>query len=531
MQEHLTDQVIIVGGGTAGWLTAGILAAQHVSNSSSRSVTLIQSPDVPTLGVGEGTWPTMRSTLQRIGISETQFLSCCDASFKQGSQFVGWVTGNADDQYYHPFMAPTGFGQDNVTRYWDEHMSGQSFAHSLSTQAHLCDHFLAPKQYDTPDYAALANYGYHLNADKFAALLQYHCTKVLGVNLIEDHVEHVQSNEEGYISGVVCRNSGLLPGGLFVDCSGSKGLLIGEHYQIPTKSVSNILFNDRAVAVQVPYSEPDSPIASHTISTAQKFGWIWDIGLTNRRGVGCVYSSQFGTTEQATQALRDYLGATLDKETLNGLSYRELSFEPSYREKFWHKNCVAVGMAAGFIEPLEASALAMVELSANMISAEWPSDWTTMEIIEERFNRRFHYRWERVIEFLKLHYVLSEREDSDYWKAHKSLESIPHRLKQLLTLWREHMPYYNDFYEVEELFPAASYHYILYGMQANYTKKWRHENQYNVENASRWIEKNRTMSRQIHQVMPTNRALLNQINEHYRQTMLAQDKVKECHYG
>lgn len=507
--------LVIVGGGTAGWLSAGIIAAEHKSHSSQGiQLTLIESPDINPIGVGEGTWPTMRHTLQSIGISELDFLNCCEASFKQGSQFIDWVTGDKDDSYYHPFVAPHGFGQSNISGFWQKNATQIPFAHATSFQPHLCDNHRAPKQPQTPEYAAVANYGYHLNAAKFAALLQQHCTKNLGVKHIVDHVTQVNGDLDGNIETVSTKAHGNIQGDLFIDCSGSKALLLGEHYQIGFVHKKKILFNDRAIAVQAPYENNDEEIASHTLSTAQDSGWIWDIGLPTRRGVGYTYASDYLSDDKAEQALKSYLSKSLSTKTLESLSFKRLSFVPGYREKFWHKNCVAIGMAAGFLEPLEASALALVELSAKMVAKELPANTAIMPITEQRFNKRFHYRWQRIIEFLKLHYVLSRRQGSQYWLDNRSEETIPPRLRQLLTLWQYQAPSYNDFTEIEEIFPAASYQYILYGM-GFITEEKTTLSQYDNDQISRKnVEENQKLCQKYLSGLPSNRELLNYLTQH-----------------
>ncbi len=504
--------VVIVGGGTAGWLTAGIIAAEHQANSPQGiELTLIESPDISPIGVGEGTWPTMRNTLQAIGISESEFLRCCDASFKQGSQFIGWVNGQANDSYYHPFVAPQGFGQANVAGYWQKNAQQIPFAHAVSFQPHLCDRGCAPKQKQTPEFAAVANYGYHLNAAKFAMCLQQHCIENLGVKHIVDHVNQVNGAIESDIESVSTRCHGEISGDLFIDCSGSSALLLSKHYQIPFINKKDILFNDSAIAVQVPYDTGDAAIASHTLSTAQQAGWIWDIGLSTRRGVGYTYASNYLSDEAAEQTLHTYLAKNLTPETLTKLVFRKIVFSPGHREKFWHKNCVAVGMAAGFLEPLEASALALVELSAKMIAKELPADQSIMTITAERFNQRFHYRWQRIIEFLKLHYVLSQRTDSKYWLDNRLEATIPPRLQQLLSLWQYQEPSYNDFTEIEEIFPAASYQYILYGMRFT-TQARATTRQYDNLNISRKsLEENQQLCQKYLAGLPSNRELIDYI--------------------
>ena len=224
----------------------------------------------------------------------------------------------------------------------------------------------------------------------------------------------------------------------------------------------DVLFNDSALAVQVPYARPDQEIASSTLSVAQRHGWIWDIGLPTRRGVGYVYSSAHTGEQEARTDLRDYLAAT--GAEADAAQARRIDFEPGYRERFWHRNCVAIGLSAGFIEPLEASAIALVELSAAMLRDELPDVRAQMDVVAARFNEAFAYRWERIIDFLKLHYVLSRRRDTAYWRDHADTASIPTRLRELLALWRHRSPSRHDFPRVEEIFPSASYHYILYGM-------------------------------------------------------------------
>ncbi len=457
--------IVIVGGGSAGWLTAGVIAAAHrVPDNPELTVTLVESPDVNILGVGEGTWPSMRDTLRRMGVSETAFIRECDASFKQASKFVGWVTGEADDAYYHPFVAPQGYGEIDVAAGWAELAAGRPFADVVCFQPTLCENGKAPKQNTTPEFAAVANYAYHLDAGKFSAFLQKHCVERLGVRHLQAHVENVDSHDNGDIRGLKTREKGLVEGDLFIDCTGFRSLLLHGHYGIPSISTRNHLFCDTALAVQVPYDEASSPIASHTISTAQEAGWIWDIGLPTRRGVGHVYSSSHTTDQAAERGLSEYVrrssGSRL--ETLGAT--RRIALNPAYREKFWHRNCVAVGISAGFVEPLEASALALIELSARMIGDELPPTRELMDVVARRFNERFTYRWERIVDFLKLHYVLSQRQDTAFWIENREETSVPERLRELLALWRYRAPSSRDFYQIEEIFPAASHLYVLHGM-------------------------------------------------------------------
>ncbi|MFD2166644.1 tryptophan halogenase family protein [Thalassotalea euphylliae] len=504
--------IVVVGGGTAGWLSAGIIAAHYNTNGENAiSVTLIESPDVPTIGVGEGTWPSMRGTLKKLGISEAEFITQCDASFKQASKFYGWTEGG-NDAYYHPFTMPTGYFDANLAEHWLSHQGSVPFADAISSQSVLCAQGLAPKQISTPEYAFIQNYGYHLDAGKFAALLTNHCKEKLGVKHILDNVVQVQVDEHNDITSLATEKSGNIEGDLFIDCSGFHALLIDKHYQVAFESQKHVLFNDSALAAHVPYETNSAPIASHTVSTAQTSGWIWDIGLQSRRGVGHVYASNFISDDQAEQQLRQYIADTSKIDS--DISIRKLTINPGYRQKFWQNNCVAIGLSAGFIEPLEASAIALIELSATFVAEQLPANRQIMDVTAKRFNQKFTHRWQRIIEFLKLHYVLSKRNDSDYWIANRQPETIPEHLKELLDVWQFQTPYQFDTHQTDELFPAASFQYVLYGMGYPTKLPNREKRTSSRQFAQQLFNENIQRTKQMMQVLPTNRELINKIKQY-----------------
>jgi hypothetical protein len=514
MKNDQIKRIVIIGGGSAGWLTAGVLAAEHNNTLADLSITLLESPNINPIGVGEGTWPSMRNTLEKIGISETTFLRECDASFKQGSQFINWRNTNQNDNYYHPFTSPINYTKTNTYAAWKSLNLTIPFAEFCNAQAKVCQHQLAPKQFSTPEYAGVTNYGYHLDAGKFSTLLQQHCTTKLHVKHILDEVININSDDDGYISSVSSQNSGEIKGDLFIDCTGLSALLIGKHFQIPFIEHKHVLFNDSAVAIQVPYNHDDDPIASATLSTAQDHGWIWDIGLSSRRGTGYTFSSAHCEAEQAEQQLRKYISTSIGQQQADALNSRTIKFTPGHREKFWHKNCVAVGMASGFLEPLEASALAMVELSCTLISEQLPQNRKHMQVIEQRYNERFSYRWQKTIEFLKLHYILSQRDNSDYWLDNKQKSTIPETLQQLMLHWQYQPPGYNDLVQNNEIFPSASYQFVLYGM--NYPTELHLTNRSfdNTTNAAQQLAHVQQLTEKFMKGLPSNRELLNHIKMH-----------------
>jgi len=451
-------KIVIVGGGTAGWLAACTIAARA---EAPLSVTLIESPDIPTIGVGEGTWPTMRRTLERIGIGESDFLLACDASFKQGSRFDGWLTGATGDHYYHPFTLPAAGDPRALVAAWQKDAAGRPFAEAVCAQPDICARDLAPRQRAMPDYAGALNYAYHLDAARLAALLSAHGRDRLGVRHVRDHVVAVETAADGDIAAVRTRDTGTIAGDLFIDCSGGAALLIGGTYGVDVIDRSGELFNDRALAVQVPVA-PGSAIASHTNATAHEAGWIWDIGLPARRGIGCVYSSRHAGDDQAAATLEAYLRRAMP-DLAEIPPFRRLSFTSGHRARFWERNCLAIGQSAGFLEPLEASAIVMIELSLNALLDNFPVTRDVMDVHARRFNDLFRYRWDRIVEFLKLHYVLSRR-DEPYWRDHRDAASVPARLADLLRVWRYQPPSIADLPAMDEVFPAASYQYVLYGM-------------------------------------------------------------------
>ena len=515
MINKVVRKVVIVGGGTAGWLTAGVIAAEHNSKSDSGlQVTLIESPEVNIVGVGEGTWPTMRETLSKIGISETDLFRECEASFKQGVKFSKWVTGAEDDYYYHPFVLPHGHTQTDLIFPWQKHRDKISFADAVSYQGQLCEQGRAPKLISTPEYAGISNYAYHLNAVKLGQLLQKHCVEKLGVTHVVDHVTDINSAINNDIASVTTKNNGDISGDLFIDCSGLSSILLAQHFKIPFISKKHILFNDTALAVQVPYLDNKAPITSHTVSTAQRSGWIWDIALPSRRGVGYTYSSQHSSDKEAEIELRAYIESSIGKVETDKLMIRKISFNPGHREKFWHKNCVAIGMASGFLEPLEASALILVELAAAKISNEMPTTRDSMDIVAKRYNTQFLYRWDRIIDFLKLHYILSKRTDSAYWTDNCKPETIPEELQELLTLWKQQPPGPQDFYHLNEIFTSSSWQYILYGMGFKTNKNELSRKFINDEMAHHFFSENVKLTKKYLSALPSNRELIDKIKQY-----------------
>jgi tryptophan halogenase len=512
-----TRSVIIVGGGSAGWLTAARVAARwHRTAADGVRIILIESSNIETVGVGEGTWPTMRNTLRKAGISETDFLRNCEAAFKQGGKFVRWTDGTDSDGYYHPLNPPQGAPAINLSTYWDRlhRDTGAAFADCVDFQSTLCEAGLAPKAITTPEFAAVANYAYHLDAAKFAAFLRTHAVGKLGVEHIVDDVLNVNRAENGDISSVTLASGRTVAGDFFIDCTGFAALLIGKTLGVPFKGCGDTLFADRAIALQVPYPSPDAPVACHTIATACEAGWIWDIGLPTRRGVGHVYSSRHMSDDDAERILRRYVGLSPER-----LAARKIQFRAGHREQFWVGNCVAIGLSAGFIEPLEASALMLIEHSVDFIIDRLTANRSVIDTLATQFNKAFTHHWERVIEFLKLHYALTKREDTAFWRDNREPATIPDELRERLALWRHHPPAQQDFPHQPEVFSWPSYQYILHGMRyaTNYAQMPQIESE--APAAQRCFEAASRAKARLVGELPRHREMLSKIRDYGLQTV------------
>lgn len=465
MNDRRIRKVLVVGGGTGGWITAGLLARKLSKGADPVTVQLIESSDVPVIGVGEGTFPSMLHTLQYLGVDEQDFIRRCSATFKQGIKFSSWADNPdlSEGFYYHLFDTPVNSGGFDLTYYW---LSGrersQSFSHSVAAQSFACDRSLAPRPLSAAPYTFSQKYAYHLDSGKFIEFLRDHCVRTLGVEHTIATIETVARDDTGFIADVISDDGRVFSGDFFIDCSGFKSILLGRSLGAKFIDVGQYLLADRALAVQQRYETPNSEIASCTHAKAQRSGWIWDIGLQSRRGVGYVYSGNHSSESEALLTLADYLGKSPD-----GLEARSIPMKVGYREEFWRKNCVAIGLSSGFVEPLEATAIAMIEQSAKMLAERFPTRFSDMKPLAQKYNRVFRFRWEKIVDFIKFHYCISRRDDSDFWIDNRSWDTIPARLQEQLDVWERYPMGEIDFSDKYEMFNLASYRYVAYGMGYN----------------------------------------------------------------
>ncbi len=500
--------ILIVGGGTAGWLTAAYLAkALRVDEHANLSITLLESPEIGIVGVGEATFPTIRNTLRFLGIDEAHFIRKTSATFKQGIRFVDWAQAPEDGvhhSYFHPFEAPFSSDGASLAPYWllQDEATRAPFAEAVTIQARVADAQRAPKRPHESDFSGPLNYAYHFDAAKLAAVLADRARE-LGVRHLQGHAGQVVLDDTGAIEKLVSPEHGELSADLYIDCSGFRAELIGKALGAPFKSARNILFADRAVACHAPYARPDTPIQSYTVATAHEAGWTWDIGLAGTRGVGCVYSSDHMDDDRAEAVLRDYLGGA-------DVGIRRIRFDAGYRERQWIGNCVAVGLSAGFLEPLESTGVVLIEAAVAMIAELFPHSGP-VDAPAKRFNDLMTARFDNIIVFLKLHYALSRRPEP-FWRDNADPASIPPRLLELLEQWRWRPPSRFDFILDLETFAFFNYQYILYGMGFRTDLTEGAAEYPDVAGAKKLFAKIRGFADRATQDLPSHRDLIAQIN-------------------
>jgi tryptophan halogenase len=504
------DRILIVGGGTAGWLTAAYLAKRlGASRPDGVRITLIESSEIGILGVGEGTFPTILRTLAAIGVDEARFMRESSAAFKQGIRFVDWLhapEGDRHTHYYHPFALPREEGGLELLPYWLLGVAGgdASFADAVTLQEQVCEAGRAPKRVSDAGFRGPMNYAYHLDAGRFATFL-CDVAKELGVTRLIGNVEAVNLDESGAIASLGTREHGEIRADLYIDCTGFRGQLIGGALGSRFLSKNDVLFVDRAVAMQVPYASPDALVPPYTISTAHEAGWTWDIALESRRGIGYVYSSAHASDEDAEQTLRRYIGPASRE-----LSSRLLKLQVGWRERHWIRNCVAVGLSGGFLEPLESTGIMLIEAAAYLLASFFPRGGG-MEQAAAQFNSLMTRRYERIVDFIKMHYFLTRRTDSAFWRDNARPETATDSLRAHLEMWRTRVPNRFDFVMDHETFALANYDFILYGMRYGTDLSARRGDYPHVEAARQEFARVRYASQRAVDALPQHRTLLRDV--------------------
>jgi tryptophan halogenase len=443
------SKILIVGGGTSGWLAAAMLV-RHFERAGCQ-IELVESEELGTIGVGESTVPPFVTLIQRLGIDETDFVRATDATYKLGIRFVGWH--QRADSYFHPFGAiGKPIGHQDFYQCWlkararGEGASLMDFS-PCSVMAEQGRFFHPAKARNTP--IGGANYALHVDALLVTQYLRRYA-EARGVRRTEGCVVDVARNEDGFIRSVRLADGTERAAEFFIDCTGFRGLLIGKALGVDSVDWSNYLPCDRAIACKTEVGGPPVP---YTRATAQPAGWTWRIPLRTRVGQGYVYSSRFVTDVSARGTLLRSLDAPCIEEP------RVIPFTTGHRREFWKHNCLSLGLASGFIEPLEATSIHLIARGMDFFLRYFP-DRVCDSALAREYNRRMTADFEEVRDFIVLHYAATGREDSAFWQWCRRIE-LPATLRERIGLFRRHGAQREG---VDELFRATSWQSVFEGM-------------------------------------------------------------------
>lgn len=425
MLDNKIKKIVIVGGGTAGWMAAAAFSKMLVSDIE---ITLIESDHIGTVGVGEATIPNIRTFNRMLGLDEADFMRATKSTFKLGIEFVNW--SKQGERYIHPF-GEFGTDMNNIQfhHFWAKALQlgwqGSFFDFSLAAVAAYENKFTHPRDIANSPLANIA-YAYHFDAGLYAKYLRAF-SEQRGVKRLEGMVKAVELNTQtGFIDKLRLGSGQEMGGDLFIDCSGFKGLLINEALGVPYENWSHWLPCDRAVAVPCKQNMAPYP---YTRSTAQEAGWTWRIPLQHRIGNGHVYCSKHCEDDQALSSLR----AQLDGEPIAEPNF--LRFVTGRRARLWEKNCVALGLASGFLEPLESTSIHLIQTGIVKLLGLFP-DKTMNQACINKFNKESVFEMEKIRDFLILHYYLNNREQGEFWRYCREM-SIPESLKEKMTLFEQ----------------------------------------------------------------------------------------------
>lgn len=456
------QSLVIVGGGSTGWLAACFLQrALGAVRTTPLPITLIESPRIADVGVGEATLPTLRGMLQALGLPESALFGAADATLSNGVRFHGWREGGAapGDSHDHPFEPPPPFSGFATTAHWlnlmQRGLTRQPMAQACTVQTTLFDGHQSPKLLDSPDYQAPVSYGYHLDTARLAMLLQQTAIR-RGVRHVQGEVARVRRDAAG-IEAVELADGRRFAASFFVDCSGADALLLQQALGVPWVSYGDWLPCDRSLSIPLAHEAAEPALRSHTAITAQPAGWSWEIDLQSRRGSGYVYASRFCSDDEALHRLQQL------NPGRRALAAPHLTaLRSGHAARIWEQNCLALGAAAGCVEPLQSTGLHLVEWALQMfVDHVAPSG--NGAACRERLNRLAGDFHTELRDFVVAHYALSQRRDTPFWRA--CTAALPPRLAELLALWDAKVPTATDLDSRLSPFGPASWSYLLAGMQ------------------------------------------------------------------
>ncbi|WP_189176074.1 tryptophan halogenase family protein [Streptomyces lasiicapitis] len=468
----MLNRVVIVGGGTAGWMTASYFKAAFGDRID---ITLVESGNVGTVGVGEATFSDIRHFFEFLGLKEKDWMPACNATYKLAVRFEDWR--EKGHYFYHPFEQMRSVNGLPLTDWWLQQGPTDRFDKDCFVMASVIDAGLSPRHLDGTlidqpfvegaDEMQGLTMSEHQGKTQFpyayqfeAALLAKYLTKYSverGVKHIVDDVQKVDLDERGWISGVSTTDHGDITGDLYIDCTGFRGLLLNKALETPFISYQDTLPNDSAVALQVPMDMQKRGILPCTTATAQDAGWIWTIPLMGRVGTGYVYAKDYLSPEDAERTLREFVGPAAADVPANHIKMRIGRSENS-----WVKNCVAIGLSSGFVEPLESTGIFFIHHAIEQLAKNFPDEaWEPAH--RDLYNTAIANVMDGVREFLALHYAAAKRSDTQYWRDTKT-RPLPDGLADRIEKWKVQLPDSETVFPYYHGLPPYSYMCILLGM-------------------------------------------------------------------
>ena len=518
-------KIVIVGGGAAGWMCAAFLNKLRRDKQPFLEITVVDPPTGSAIGVGEATTTTTHDILWWLGVDENDWLKKCDGSFKLGILFTDWYQKN--EGYWHLFENPERHKNVALPLLWLSQFPSRDyrqFAYDCFSAPTVCEAFLAPRMHGALPYGSDLTYGYHVSVAKHIAYLKM--LSLEHVRLVSDEIAQINLDEKGFIKDIQTQTGESLTADLFIDCTGFKGLLINKTMGEPFVSFADSLLCDRAIAVQLPHRVPQAPIRPYTTAAAMNHGWCWDIPLQSRDGAGYVHCGAFVSVDEAMKEFSEKL-----KTNLVNLDPKVIHMRTGYTKKPWVKNCVSIGLANGFIEPLESTGNSLIEF-ACMTLYKVLKQFRGRSIPEDaisKSNTRVRRVYEEVRDFVVLHYALTKRDDTAFWRAIQHDMRVPEVVREKLAYFESGMPnrdisslglpWFDDF------FPQFSYLCILVGM--NCLPKVRLESSKcitsnDLENA---FSDNRKRAQILLQKLPPLRDFLNQLEPDQNKNATALRKI------
>lgn len=466
-------KLLILGGGTAGWMAANMLShylpacRESSPNQEGWQITLVESPQIGIIGVGEGSTPQLKKFFDLLGIQESEWMPACHATFKNGISFEGWSEHKATNRYFHPFPSP--FDRQTASAFLyhcQMRLRGMDVAvnpNDFFLSAKLAQLNLSPKPLVGKPQIPL-NYAYHFDSAKLGAFL---CKRAIdsGIVHIEGKMQRAIQEQDKTIRAIQLASGETIDADLFIDATGFNSLLLQGVLEEPFDSFESNLFNNRAVAIP---SAKQEIIASETKATALSAGWAWQIPLTNRTGNGYVYSDQYLSAEQAEEELRRHINSDIKAGGSESQSEaKHLNMKVGQVQHHWHKNVVAVGLSQGFIEPLEATALHLVQETIQKLAASLtdPAFDSEQERIKRKFNEEIKRRFNGVRDYIVCHYKMNTRTDSQYWIDNRENNNISTQLADVIETWRskKEITAVLEQHQMNHYYPVISWYCLLAG--------------------------------------------------------------------